>query len=92
MTFEEFKATARHVDDLEKELAFTIYGDPTIKCPGIIYADVFYIEKACRNWTHEAREEGDYFLIIGRLEWLSFDLEPLERQLYDYAKQEGYFQ
>ena len=82
-TFEQFIASRRHVADLEKELGINIYDDPSIPCPGYVYLDSFYIEESCDNWTDLAKEGGRYFLIIGRVDWLSDDLDLLERTLWD---------
>lgn len=90
MTFEQFQATRKHVDDLEATLDFVITGDPEVPCPGLVYLDALYIEEANDNWTEVQRTEGRYLLVIGRSDWHSSDLEALERRLYDFAVSEGY--
>lgn len=88
MTFEQFQASRRHTADLEADLNMSIYDDPAIKCPGLIYSGNLYIEEVCANWTEEAQKGGRYFLVIGNRDWLTDDLELLERELYEFGVSE----
>ena len=90
MTFEQFQATRKRTTDLETEINTSIYDDPSIKVPGLVYLGGLYIEESHSNWTDVAREGGKYFLVIGNCDWLCDDLETLERHLYDFAVREGY--
>ena len=90
MTFEQFQATRTRVTDLETAINTSIYDDPVIKVPGLIYLGTLYIEEAHDNWTDLAREGGKYFLVVHNRDWLSDDLETLERHLYEYAVSEGF--
>lgn len=90
MTFEQFQATRRPTADLEAEINTSIYDDPVIKVPGLVYLGGLYIEESHANWTDAAREGGKYFLTIANRDWLSDDLETLERHLYDFAVSEGF--
>lgn len=84
-TCKQFKDSRRHVDDLEAALNMSIYDDPNIKCPGLIYLDSFYIEERNDNWTDASKAAGRYFLVIGNWDCVTDDLEALERKLFDYA-------
>lgn len=88
MTFEQFQASRRHTSDLEADLNMSIYDDPAIKCPGLIYSGNLFIEERCANWTEEAQKGGRYFLMIGRSDWLTDDLNLLERTLYEFGTSE----
>jgi len=74
MELAAFKATRRACADIEEELGFDLGGLPG----GFIYADSAYI---C---DHEAQaDEGKrYYLNVWHDEWLSDDLEKLERILW----------
>lgn len=80
MTFEEFKTRRSHVEDLGRHIVD--YGFEVVS--GFIYPGGLHIE--------EDRFGGDaYFLTLGNDSTSSEDLETLERKLYDWAKDEGYF-
>lgn len=74
LTFPEFQATKREVDDVGNALDFD-YGDGIIH-PGFIYADSYYIEKLTDN------PRGAFYLLIDRSDWISDDLASLERILW----------
>ena len=70
LTFTEFQATKRVVADLGVEFQdLSLAG-----VSGLIYADFCYIEN---------RPEGQFYLIVGRGDWMSDDLASLERILDD---------
>ena len=83
MMFEQFRSTRKHVDDLREALGADIYYGAG--CPGLVYCDEFYIEERSESWTDVVRARGRYFLVIGNRDWLSDDIESLERELWDYA-------
>lgn len=58
--------------------------------PGLIYHGALTIQGA-DLWPPELRkwQSGRWYLQIGRSEYLSDDLEELERVLYEWAKDEG---
>ena len=86
MSFEKFQSTRTDCADLGAFLQ-----DESLEGrPGLIYCGALYIEKANSLWPEEARERGAYDLILGRDEWISPDLETLERKLYAYALSEGF--
>jgi hypothetical protein len=88
MTFEEFQASKRHVDDLGKEINCDMGFDNPV--PGFLYADSsLYIEKRHEGWHPMVKEEGQYYLLLGRMDWISDNLTDLERRLYEYAVREG---
>jgi hypothetical protein len=64
-------------------------GEPAAK--GYLYLDALYIEEVLPHWPEAAKAEGKWHLIIGRNERITDDLEALERNLYDWALSEGYF-
>jgi len=88
MTFERFQATGKVCEDLGAELcdsSFDEYG----KARGRLYLDCLWIqERPTNGWLNGA--EGRWFLLIGREDWLSDDLESLERKLYEFAIDEDY--
>lgn len=76
MTFKQFQATKRECADL---------GEPTTDeslagRAGLVYMDVLYIETG----------DYGYCLTIGNSSECGTDLARFERQLYDFAKSEGY--
>ena len=52
----------------------------------------FYIEEVQPHWPDAAKARGKWHLLIARDEWITDDLETLERKLYDWAASEGYFE
>ena len=90
MTFEEFRDTAVWCDDLGAKLADACWADEPAKARGWIYVDALFIEEVLPHWPEKTRKAGKWYLLIGRCEWISDDLEELERHLYEYACDEGY--
>jgi hypothetical protein len=91
MTFEEFQATRRHSDDIGAVLADARWeGEPPAK--GNLYLGELYIEAVQPHWPDAAKARGKWHLLIARDEWITDDLETLERKLYDWAASEGYFE
>ena len=90
MTFEQFQATKTHCDDLGAKLSDARWEDEPVPAKGNLYLDALYIEAIQPHWPEAARKEGKWHLLIGRDEWITDDLESLERRLYDFAVSEGY--
>lgn len=87
MTFKEFQATGRDVEDLSDVTGDSVHDG----VPGRTYKDgtgddVFTIEKTCEEY----RTQGAWYLLLDRGESFSDDLELLERALYTYAANEGW--
>ena len=82
MTFEQFQATRKWTDNLAEatESGF----DETC---GQVYAERLCIESA----LHIEGATGPYVLTIGNSQKFG-DLEALERDLYDFAVSEGYWE
>ena len=53
---------------------------------------LLYIEEVQPHWPDAAKARGKWYLLIARDEWITDDLETLERKLYDWAASEGYFE
>jgi hypothetical protein len=90
MTFEQFRSTAKHCDDLGKALADAHWEGDETAAKGNLYLNCLYIEQVQPHWPEAARREGAWHLLIGRDEWITDDLTSLERKLYDWAMAEGY--
>jgi hypothetical protein len=90
VTFQEFQATCRHCDDLGSTLNDARWEDDPAPAKGNLYLDVLCIDEVMPHWPDEAKAEGKWHLLIGRDEWITDDLEALERRLYDFAVSEGY--
>ncbi len=87
MTFEQFQETRRYTDNLGEDVDDPSLGSTT---PGITYLhNLLYIEAVTDRWSTRAQQEGRYYLCIENDEWISHDLEALERRLYDYAESNG---
>ena len=88
MTFPEFQASRVWSDDLGPiyDGQFT---DATNKPCGWVYATHYCIETVQPHWPDAAIKAGAYYLMLGNLEWITDDLESLERRLYDYALSEN---
>lgn len=87
MTFEEFQATRTHCDDI----GAAISADLGEKTAGNLYCGTFYIEARADWWTPQAKAQGAWYLILERDDYISDDLESLERKLYEFAKDYGAF-
>jgi hypothetical protein len=91
LTFEQFQATRRYSEDIGAAIADARWeGEPPAK--GYLYLDLLYIEEVQPHWPDAAKARGKWHLLIGRDEWITDDLETLERKLYDWAASEGYFE
>ncbi len=94
MTFEQFLATKRPCDDLAAAVQSAPWGDTAAR--GFLYLDALYIETVetvetvDASWPEETQRAGAYHLLIGRSEWITDNLEELERRLFEFAVSEGY--
>ena len=90
MTLEEFVRTRRWSDDLGTALDEARWnGEP--KATGYLYLDVLYIDAVQDHWPEHAKADGKWHLLLDRNEWITDDLRLLEGKLWEYAKEQGYF-
>lgn len=86
MSFAQFQATRVWTDDLSKSVENFIENEDARKpACGNVYLGGLYIEHAGENWTDEARARGQWYLMICNEQYISDDLESLERKLYRFA-------
>jgi hypothetical protein len=91
MTFEQFQASRRYSEDIGTAISDARWeGEPSAK--GYLYLDGLYIEEVQPHWPEAAKARGKWYLLIDRDDWITDDLEALERKLYDWAASEGYFE
>lgn len=90
MTFHEFVATREETDDVAAflpQLGLDFYNGPQ---PAFVYCrdsgSGYVIEKVADHWPEEAKAKGKFFLVIGNCDWISNDLDDLERKLYDFVR------
>lgn len=92
MTFEQFKATRRESGNLFADLGDVGQWGETIEdripC-GFIYEGGLYIEMVTDKWPQKCRDEGKYYLILERSEFITDDLETLEHRLYQFGLSSG---
>ena len=95
MNFEEFRATRMWCDDLRasiRDSRWDVAYGPMPELPaGFVYDDTLFIERVMGWWPAEARERGQWCLMIERDDMISDDLQSLERKLYEWAKSAGYW-
>lgn len=83
MTFEQFRATKTACDDLCTALDTDI-GAEGIANTGFIYCGGWYIQ------NQPSTPDGKpYYLVIYNEDWIEYDLDVLERRLYENARDEG---
>lgn len=87
MTFEQFQQTRKPCSDI----GAAIQSDMGAPCPvtGFLYYGNLYITTRQDWWSEKAQREGAYDLILERDEYISDDLESLERKLYEWAVSYG---
>ena len=90
LTFDQWRNERRTCEDLreEKDVGLTSY-DEDGPIPGFIYPGGLYIESVTDRWSQEARDQGKFYLIIERDEWIG-SLYDLEWTLYQYARKYGH--
>lgn len=87
MTLDEFRATARKVDDLGEALG----DDGLTNTPGHVYLDALYIAEWADDRHGIAPPNGPtHLLTLGNQGW-DGPLDELEPRLFNWAKSEGYF-
>lgn len=84
MTFEQFQATKERVDRATFCERINVEEEFITAAHVLAYYDGF-------TWIEDNEGKG-YFLLIERSEYISDNLEELERKLYDWACDEGYFE
>lgn len=90
MTFEQFQATRKYVENLGAVINDARFDEePTTK--GNVYLGSLYIEEVGDHWPEDAKVQGKWYLLIERDEWITDDLERLEFTLYNWASDAGYF-
>jgi hypothetical protein len=90
MTIEQFRASRQWCDDLGAKLKDASFEQDGKKARGWIYLDALFIERVENDWPEATRRRGDWHLILGNAEYISFDIFELERRLFDWAVSEGY--
>jgi hypothetical protein len=93
MTFTEFQATKHEVDaDAMEKSGYTI--DDARTARGLMYEGGLVIEYTNTSAWAEAprKEQGEYYLILERSEYISNDLPQLERLLYQWGGSSGAFE
>jgi hypothetical protein len=95
MTFEQFQATGRAVDNLGDHISDMRFeemqdANEIVRTPGRLYLGELYIENVTVNWPEAALAKGKWYLLIERDEYITNDLAALERRLYDWAMASGY--
>jgi hypothetical protein len=88
MTFEQFQASKTWCDDLPNELVNSNEGER--KPRGWLYVGSLYVEQVTNEWPENCRDEGGWYLLLERDEWITDDLEALERKLYAWAMSSGW--
>jgi hypothetical protein len=63
---------------------------PTGKASPRQHLDALHIEDVQDFWPEASKAKGKYYLLIGNREWFSDDVEKLERELYQFAVEEGF--
>jgi hypothetical protein len=86
-SFEQFQASRKRSECLQEELSSHLFGE--LDC-GYIYLGALHIDEVAPHWPDRTRAKGKWHLIIGREEWVTDDLESLERKLYEFALSEDY--
>jgi hypothetical protein len=85
MTFEMFQATRRWSDNLVRDAASQDWEPAPATPRGWVYLDGLFIDEVLAYWPDEAKAAGKWHLLIERDEYITDDLEPLERKLFDWA-------
>ena len=87
MTLNQFRATGRDCTNLGEALSDSYWEHATEPARGRLYIAHLWIERRPEaGWLNGRSEE--WFLLLGRENWLSDDLPRLEALLYEYALSE----
>lgn len=81
LTLQQFQASGRYVEDLSEALP-DLY---EVRTPGRVYAGDLVIEDSL------GAADGAWMLTIAEYSKCSNDLAYLERELYEYGRDEGHF-
>lgn len=89
----KFRLSAKWSDNLASDAPdYFMSTDPQDTGKGYRYlGNALVIEQVQPDWPDNARKQGEWYLRIGNLEWISNDRPMLERILYQFAKSSGYF-
>lgn len=93
MTYEQFIATRTWSENLATDCeTFGPYEDfdVTHVQPGYIYCGSLFIERVVAWWPEASRERGAWHLLIERSEYITDDIDALERRLYRWAMSAGF--
>ena len=84
MTFEQFQATRKWVDDVATATGIDM--GPDVQ-PGFVYDSALHIFAMGGGAAPD-----QYLLVIFNEQWVSSDLDELERRLYEFASDEKMFE
>ena len=91
LTIEQFRSTKKWSDNLAVDCPFHAWDEDEARHPiGFMYMGTLYVERVQDTWPDKAREQGDWYLIIGNCEYITKTIEPLEQKLFEFALSEGY--
>lgn len=82
MTFDEFVAARREVEDVSVAERHGV-DRPDTPDAGIVYPTGLFISRVGAHWPEEARVAGAWHLLISNQEWIDDDLSRLERILWE---------
>ncbi|HET6927456.1 MAG TPA: hypothetical protein VFI48_11470 [Hyphomicrobiaceae bacterium] len=93
MTYEQFLATRKWSENLlidcEPYAANNSEQSDYVQS-GYIYCDSLFIEATEAWWPEGARDQGKWHLLLERDEYITDDLDMLQRRLYRWAISAGY--
>lgn len=90
MTFLQFQGTRVWSENLAADVTSENWAEVGNTPKGWLYLGCLYIEEVQPYWPQAARDEGKWYLILGRDEYITDDLLALEQKLCDYANAEGF--
>jgi hypothetical protein len=90
LTLDQFIATKKSTTWEEAAEILSIDKNYTTAPRALVYTDNFYIEDFnYKDFEHDNGMRGQYYLILGRDDWISDDLPYLEGLLYGYYVEEN---
>ena len=90
MTLLEFLSTRVWSDDIGKIIPDAKWEHEPTTPKGYVYCGLLFIEEVQQHWPANSRAQGRWHLLIGREDWITDDLDILEKKLYHFAVDEGY--